>query len=271
MKVIFSRKGFDSTSGGKPSLIVDDTIITFPIPQANTGVFYNDLITPLGVNYNTLFHDLGIHQFSEAHVDPDLNPDIFGVERPNGWRGIFGQDDSSQTHLSKENVSENDLFLFFGWFKYGTKKGDNFFYTANKKNPDGFHMLWGFLETGKPIKVEKDKIPDWASKHTHVLNKRLHDNSNNTLYPAAEASSIGLKETFGIFNFSEDLILSNPGNRSNWKLDKCFKNKKISHHGNDAKINDSNHFQSVGRGQEFVFEESIDIENWAVRLINKHL
>ncbi|OYU82598.1 MAG: hypothetical protein CFE24_14750 [Flavobacterium sp. BFFFF2] len=271
MKIIFSRKGFDSTSGGKPSLVVENKIITFPIPQANTGVFYKDLLTPMGVNYDTLFHDIGIHQFSEAHVDPDLNPNIYGTKRPKGWRGVFGQDDSSQTHLSNENVCEKDLFLFFGWFQFGSIVNGKYAYTSNKKNPEGFHMLWGFLETGKPIKVENDKIPEWASKHTHVINKHLQDNSNNTLYPAAEASSIGLKETFGIFTFSEDLILSNPGKRSNWKLDKFFKNKKISHHGKDAKINDPNHFQSVGRGQEFVFEESKEIEKWAVGLINNHL
>lgn len=271
MKIIFSRKGFDSTSGGKPSLIVDDTIITFPIPQANSGVFYKDLITPLGVNYDNLFSDLGILQFSEAHVDPDLNPYIYGIKRPNGWRGVFGQDDSSQTHLHKEKVGENDLFLFFGWFQFGSKTGDKFSYRTNSKNPHGFHMLWGFLETGKPIKVEKDKIPDWATKHTHVLNKHLQDSSNNTLYPAAETSGIGLNKTFGIFKFSEDLILSNPGNRSTWKLDKCFKNKRISHHGKDAKVINPNSFQTVGRGQEFVFEDSKEIENWTVRLINKHL
>ncbi len=271
MKVIFSRKGFDSSSGGKPSLVVGEKIITLPIPQANTGVFYKDLITPVGINYGSILHDLGIHQFSETHVDPDLNPNIYGLKRPQGWRGVFGQDDSSQSHLMKENVWEKDLFLFFGWFQFGSKTGDKYSYATNKKRPNGFHMLWGFLETGIPLNVEKDKIPDWAAKHTHVLNKHLQHSSNNTLYPAAETSSIGLKETFGIFKFSEDLILSNPGNRSIWKLDNCFKNKKISHHGADAKILNPNGFQTVGRGQEFVFEESNEIEKWAVNLINKHI
>ena len=42
-KIIFSRKGFDSSTGGIPSYKRDETLISFPIPsQKNTLTTYND-------------------------------------------------------------------------------------------------------------------------------------------------------------------------------------------------------------------------------------
>jgi hypothetical protein len=47
MKIILSRKGFDSTSGGVPSPIFEDgTMISLPIPY-KTGVPYGDIATGL--------------------------------------------------------------------------------------------------------------------------------------------------------------------------------------------------------------------------------
>ena len=52
-KIIFSRKGFDSSTGGMPSYKRDETLISFPIPShKNTLTTYNDL--NLGKNIQDL-------------------------------------------------------------------------------------------------------------------------------------------------------------------------------------------------------------------------
>lgn len=83
MKVILSRKGFDSNSGGLCSPIIFDELITLPIPvsdfQTEGKGTYDDLILPNGYLYSTLLCDLG-YDFGcndncerECHIDPDLS------------------------------------------------------------------------------------------------------------------------------------------------------------------------------------------------------
>lgn len=43
-KLILSRKGFDSSAGGKPSFIYGDRLISLPIPEENnSGISYDQL------------------------------------------------------------------------------------------------------------------------------------------------------------------------------------------------------------------------------------
>lgn len=43
MKIILSRKGFDSASGGCPSFIIGDKLISLPIPDEHTDLEYNNV------------------------------------------------------------------------------------------------------------------------------------------------------------------------------------------------------------------------------------
>jgi len=44
MKVILSRKGFDSGTGGYPSPILPDgTLLSLPIPDATSDIKYSDI------------------------------------------------------------------------------------------------------------------------------------------------------------------------------------------------------------------------------------
>lgn len=48
MKLIFSRKGFDSSAGGVPSPIVEGRPISFPIPtRMPTPIAFGDLAEPI--------------------------------------------------------------------------------------------------------------------------------------------------------------------------------------------------------------------------------
>ncbi|MBW5444761.1 hypothetical protein GE107_01605 [Cohnella sp. CFH 77786] len=97
MKIILSRKGFDSSAGGYPSphFLDSGRLISLPIPddeEVNTGVTYSDLRVDQDHTYLDLMEQLGIKKYSNGtyvHLDPDINASV--VERLPGWRGVFGQ------------------------------------------------------------------------------------------------------------------------------------------------------------------------------------
>ena len=71
MKIILSRKGFDSANGGIVSPIFEDgAMISFPIPSNDVdsydSLYYN------GVRYSQILHDLRYKGGDHCHVDPDL-------------------------------------------------------------------------------------------------------------------------------------------------------------------------------------------------------
>lgn len=119
MKIILSRKGFDSKNGGIPSPILPDhTLVSLPVPadMADKGsVRYDDIRAPK-VTLGKLVHDLRKVPLHRAHLDPDLRRSALSTRKP-GWRAIFGQAGKAQSHLAGEGVDVGDLFLFFGWFR----------------------------------------------------------------------------------------------------------------------------------------------------------
>ena len=59
MRIILSRKGFDSANGGYPSPIMPDgRMVSLPIPDQDTDVKYSQLFLPNGKNYGLLMQDL---------------------------------------------------------------------------------------------------------------------------------------------------------------------------------------------------------------------
>src|SRR4051794_34886590 len=107
MRVIFSRKGFDSSAGGCPSPIVEGQPISLPIPVRKTPspLRFIDLIG----DYSSLVEDLTkgrIDRYSRCHLDPDLKSSV--LPRLPGWRGALGQVGAAQGHLSNEGVNVGD-------------------------------------------------------------------------------------------------------------------------------------------------------------------
>jgi hypothetical protein len=124
VKLIFSRKGFDSGWGGYPSPILpDERMISFPIPDAQ-GIPYKDLHVDAEHTYSEVMESLGIRGIkypgrgeikvaaAYAHLDPDLSPSV--IARHVGWLPTFGQVDKAQAHLHGHDVGVGDLFLFYG-------------------------------------------------------------------------------------------------------------------------------------------------------------
>ena len=116
MKIILSRKGFDSANGGIVSPIMEDgTLISFPIPSDDKDNF-EDLIYR-GQSYAKILQDLNYKEhpkYHNCHLDPDLTMDR-RKDKIDGWCPIFGQVNSSAVYLLKNvDVEVGDLFLFFG-------------------------------------------------------------------------------------------------------------------------------------------------------------
>jgi len=72
MKVVLSRKGFDSANGGIVSPIFEDgSMLSFPIPSDDSDK-YSDLHF-CGVPYTDILSDLRYKGDEFCHVDPDLD------------------------------------------------------------------------------------------------------------------------------------------------------------------------------------------------------
>ena len=274
-KIILSRKGFDAASGGYPSPILPDgTMLSLPIPEAS-GTFYKDLKYN-GKSYLELMGELGIKSFdenSQAHLDPDINSNIT-ERREQSWEAIFGQCDSSASHLDNQNIKEGDLFLFFGWFRKTIETATGLKY--DPKDKTGKHVLWGYLEVGKAFKIVKeDECPRHYLNHPHF---EPNSYSNNTAYIASEKLSFDeTKYGAGTFKFDESLVLScSTGLKSIWQLPLCFhpdNGTQITYHTNPEKWTKEDTYctlQSVGRGQEFIISGNPDVKQWAKNIIIQH-
>lgn len=111
MRIIFSRKGFDSSYGGCPSPLVGGRPLSLPIPvTSRSRTTFGHLPDPLP----SLVPDLTRGRLtpdSLCHLDPDLVADTLQNRQP-GWRGSLGQVAQSQRHLENQGVGPGDLFVF---------------------------------------------------------------------------------------------------------------------------------------------------------------
>ncbi|AWZ47869.1 hypothetical protein C3495_03150 [Clostridiaceae bacterium 14S0207] len=113
MKIILSRKGFDSKAGGYPSpLFIDQKYhVSLPILEdiggnsVDTEITYSDTYLKEGNTYADVMDSLGIKGFEKryVHLDPDVNSST-KKNRDADWRGIFGQCGTSQSHLANQKV-----------------------------------------------------------------------------------------------------------------------------------------------------------------------
>lgn len=262
MKLIFSRKGFDSGAGGCPSPIFPDgSMLSLPIPDPSAPFCYRDLswrgrklsdiMAPLK-GARPLPHD-------HAHLDPDLIRD-FQPRHPS-WRPLLGQNGAAQSHLRNEGIGPGDLFLFFGLYRQVNAVGQ-FMRSAPLQ-----HVIWGWLQVDEVIQVDNPRGElSWAGRHPHI--SRPPDPSN-TLYRAKSTLNLPGNDFSalpgaGVFErFHPRLRLSDPLAKtpSIWRLPAWFSPQGrptgLSYHGDPDRWElegDSVRLQTVGRGQEFVWD-----------------
>lgn len=272
MKIILSRKGFDSENGKFPSMILPSgMLLSLPIPHQGDRTLFSEL-TCEGVSVLNLMHQLGMTEFNtetKCHLDPDINADM--IARPKGWKGAFGQMGGAQGHLENNGVGIGDLFLFFGWFRKTEEDNRSMLRYVGPH----IHLIYGYLQIGEILKVTNStSLPDWLIDHPHTNREKylhLQGGSNNTIYVATDELTF-LKGIpgYGCFKFHPKLVLTKPGeSRTRWDLPKEFQGLKITYHS-DSSWKDG-YFQSAAKGQEFVIEDSPIAEKWGKAIIEAGL
>ena len=177
MKVIFSRKGFDSSYGGYPSIILPEEMggkmISFPIPESNpevktieaknlTYILDNEKRLSLEEFFKQLkiVDTINVPEFSQngkkaprrkgikEQVINDIKyKTVFHydpqVPKPGYDYAAFGQSGAAASHLLSKKIGKGDVFLFFGTF-LKTFLNDN-----NKIKYDSrmheIQAIWGYM------------------------------------------------------------------------------------------------------------------------------
>jgi len=287
MKIILSRKGFDSSAGCYPSphFLENGRLLSLPIPEdnennsINTGRTYTDLRFDENLSYLDVMNRLGLKNFDNkyVHLDPDVNSSVL-KDRHIDWRGLFGQSSSAQAHLKNKGVKNGDLFLYFGWFRDVVATANGFKYISNTDR----HIIWGYLQVDKAQSIRHDKDYElWKDSHPHYY---YRNRDQNTGYIATKRLSFSPDTPgCGVFDYKDSLVLTCPGQRkrSVWKLPKYFHptyGTTMSYH---TEINNKSNnpiwelydthciLNSVGRGQEFVIEGNNEIIEWAKQLFRE--
>ena len=285
MKLILSRKGFDSQSGGCPSPIFpDDTLYSLPIPDSDSKIAYGELQHD-DINTGEIVEDLtdkDVKRDYYAHLDPDINYAAYPREK--GWHPLFGQSGAAQGHLDNQNIRIGDLFLFFGLFQKIERTSGGWYFV---KDAPKQHILWGWLQIGKICKVDelaKNELP-WSRYHPHRHPSRDRD-STNTLYVASRELDLGggsIAPGAGCFLKShEPLVLTNPNGSgvTDWRLPRCFYPDEgkcpLTHFPDPNKNWDRDdkyaYAHRRGPGQEFVLDldQYPDVTDWLVQSIFTH-
>jgi hypothetical protein len=121
MKVIFSRKGFDSAAGKVPSPIIEGEPISLPIPTGRYGS-------------ETSYSIAGFGEIVERVTKGRILASDLCHEDPMYWNGrwAFGQTGAAQAHLENNGVGVGDVFLFYGLFALDGR--------------DRHHRIFGYLK-----------------------------------------------------------------------------------------------------------------------------
>lgn len=280
MKIILSRKGVDSSSGGFASPILKHSrLLPVAIPDDRSPIRYRDLRSdpPLGKMVKHLSQDR-LNCWSRVHLDPDLIKD--GLAGRDNFIPVFGQCGAAQTHLASHDVGAGDLFLFFGWFKQVELYRRRWRYLP--RSPD-LHVIFGWMQVDKVVPVDSVRGSgeyDYLKHHPHCFGDF---SGQNTLYIGRKKLSYDQSlNGSGVFDYLSDArtLTATGCNRSLWRVPHWMypqgRESVLSYHQDSTRWRiDSERvlLQSVARGQEFIlntdhYPEALD---WAVGLLSESL
>ena len=222
MKIILSRKGFDSANGGIVSPIFEDgTMISFPIPSGDTDTY--DSLYYNGIQYSQILRDMRYKGGDHCHLDPDLD---LGRrrERIDGWFPAFGQRNAAAAYLKNIGVAQGDIFLFFGNFHFVEYQNGTYRYLRDRSDfyrGKDLQVIWGYLQVGKIISAPEEQRKVWW--HPHSSNDRA-DNSTNVIFKAAERLSLDKsKPGAGVLRFDKKRVLTLKGaTKATWARNEVY-------------------------------------------------
>lgn len=274
MKVILSRKGFDSENGGIVSPILEDgTMISFPIPSTDANT-YSELECS-GIPYPQLLHDLNYNEGKfgvHCHIDPDLDSSRW-KNKPADWFPAFGQINASASYLRNIGIAPGDIFLFFGNFHHVTRKSDGT-YCHTRRTGDFYQdkdlqVIWGYLQVGEILSTEtQQKTASW---HPHSIPERT-GNRTNVIFKASE--HLSFQPTLpgaGILPYDQKRVLTlNGAPKATWKRNTVYDTAAGNLLGcsrkNSAK-DQQNGIYYAGIWQEIALKESPACETWCKEML----
>lgn len=259
MKIIFSRKGFDSTAGGFPSLIFPDgSLFSIPIPSDSDPHSYADLDFKFqGEPIQEILRQVTGGRIRAGRSKPcdygesqHCHYDPMPIAVP-GFNGIaLGQMGATEGHLRKQGVGEGDIFLFYGWFRRVVKDQGRWSY--DPKAPD-IHLIWAYMETGEVLPLDTPVLAAGVSERYPFLERHPHlcngVSGNNRIYLSRKAAS---------FSYDEKRCLTDLRcyrGRATWRLPGCFNQlDAFSFLNNFSPDGDEVVISYKGYGQEFVLD-----------------
>ena len=194
-KLILSRKGFDSGSGGCPSPIFPDgSMFSLPIPSCDEEAFEDlqhgdvDIASVVSGITNGRMNRRG-----RVHLDPDLNFDTYRYRKDRAnwqqWRGMLGQAGIAQSHLNKQDVGSGDVFLFFGLYRLVQKTARGL--GLRPRAPQSCTSCGDGSKSTRSIGSPTSRPNDlpWARHHPHLASNYRDD--RNSVYAAAAKLELG--------------------------------------------------------------------------------
>jgi len=260
MKIIFSRKGFDQSAGGFPSLIFPDgTLFSIPIPSGPDNCTYSSLAFKYGgdtiqhvlnqVTNEKMHYNKRTHGCNYVQPEQGCHHDPMYLTQSN--RLTLGQTGGAESLLRNQGVAEGDIFLFYGWFKRIALTGGRWSYLHEARD---VHLIWSYMIVGAALNLDTQEdiaaalagFPD-LKLHPHLA--RDWDMTPNRVY---------VSEEHALLRFSEDRCLTDLRNyegRSKWRLPICFTQPKaFTHLKSFSPEGDDVIVRFRGFGQEFVLD-----------------
>ena len=288
MKIILSRKGFDSGAGGIPSARLGKKLISFPIPNKNdikddynNLQFYDEIYRKSNVKYSEIITDLykkhnnnprtkiGLELCEHCHVDPDLNYDtrINKMVEKESWKPIFGQSSTSGGYLLYPSedmingdltIEEGDLFLFFGNYREVVFDKNYKFKRGSKIE----QVIWGWMFVDEIISQDEITKENWKDKtkeyywHPHHYDENTKHDHNVLVVGCMKEKQIGncIVPGYGIFDYASNRVLSK-STPANWKFEDSYNlpNIKYRDRKNSSK-NPSDTILYAGEWQEIIMK-----------------
>lgn len=277
MKIILSRKGFDSKYGkGFSPILPNGEMLSMPIPAGETeqGVSLKDIMWG-DQSYFEIVNNLypNLDKFPDKfHFDPEIHHGSRS-NRAAGWLSAFGQVGAAQSHLVSEEIEVGDIFLFFGSFVQTYREDD----ILRWEKQHEFHAIFGYLEIGEILDstaIAKGTKESVYQEHPHFLNRESYGDLN-AIYIASKELSGTKFSGAGTFKYRDELRLTMPGyKKSQWSLPSSFHPhegttiSRCSHPKRYRKSGETIQFEPVSLGQDMVVnDESGRVEEWARELI----